>query len=195
MGQGVEPITSASVPGQTLWFSLPLGRNQHHLHPVSTKARWQPWARGAQPWRDHTWPKESCCSVLQSLPGMPARCYHTLSLRGKLEGWIFMRTLTGADWHHMGAGGFCPGSWAVEDFVSKEWKWDGSLRHTHAWPMSNPSAEACWDSGVLLGGSRPPSSWRHLLSSSLSAWGRRHLEPLRSPHSHVSESSGVRETI
>lgn len=54
-----------------------------------------------------------------------------------------------------GLGGFCPGSWAVEDFVSKEWKWDGSLRHTHAWPMSNPSAEACWDSGVLLGAAGP----------------------------------------
>lgn len=43
------------------------------------------------------------------------------------------------------------------------------------------------------GGSRPLSSWRHLLSSSLSTWGRRHLEPLRSPHSHISESSGVRD--
>ena len=72
----------------------------------------------------------------------------------KSEDWIFMRTRS---WSRLAPrmGGFCPGSWAVEDFVSKEQKWRGSLSHTHAWPGSNPSAEACRDSVVLLGAGGP----------------------------------------
>lgn len=63
--------------------------------------------------------------------------------------------------------------------------------HTHAWPGLTPSPKV-WGLRGGAGGSRPLASWRHLVSSSLSAWGPRHLEPLRSLHSSVSESSEIR---
>ena len=91
-------------------------------------------------------------------PGMPAGCYHALSLRGKSEGWIFMRTRSWSRLAPVWAGGggcFCLGSWAVEDFVSKEWKRGGSLQHTQAWPGSNPSAEACGDLRMLRAAAGP----------------------------------------
>lgn len=106
----------------------------------------------------HTWPERGCCAFLQSLPRDASGVLPALSLRGKSEGWIFMRTRSWSRLAPVWAGGggcLCPGSWAVEDLVSKEWKWGGSLQPTQAWPGSNPSAEACGDSRVLLGAAGP----------------------------------------
>ena len=146
----------------------------------------------------HTWPERGCCAFLQSLPR---------DASGVLPRFVFARDVRRLDFYEnmkleptgtrMGGGWgvLLPGQLGSGRFCQQgvEVGWEFATHSGLAWVES--LSGSLRGLARAAGGSRPLSSWRHLLSSSLSTWGRRHLEPLRSPHSHISESSGVRETI